>query len=145
MDTFQFNLVSPEKVLLDQPARMVVIPGTEGDIGVLPKHAPLLTLLRPGVITVYADDKNSLKLFIDGGVAEVTPETCVALVTEGTPLDSLDKQALEIEIQKLIEDVAASTTLEEREKADRNLVIAQTKLMEMIASVHRQDSSLHPK
>lgn len=139
MSTFQFNLVSPEKVLLNQQASMVVIPGADGDIGVLPQHAPLLTLLRPGVITVYEDTKSVLKLFVDGGVADVTPDRCVALVTEGTPLENLDKQALEIEIHRLIEEVAKSTTLEEREKADRNLTIAQTKLMEILASVQRQD------
>jgi ATP synthase, F1 epsilon subunit (delta in mitochondria) len=140
MASLHFNLVSPEKVILDQPVDMVVIPGAEGDIGVLPRHAPLLTLLRPGVITIYEAGKSSTRIFVDGGFAEVTPEKCIALVTEGAPLESLDKRALEIEIQQLIEDVAKSTTLEEREQADRNLFIAEAKLKEMIASIHRQKS-----
>jgi F-type H+-transporting ATPase subunit epsilon len=135
MASLQFSLVSPEKVLLDQPVSMVVIPGLEGDIGVLPGHAPLLTLLRPGVVTVYEEDKILIKLFVDGGFSEITPEKCTTLVTEGIPLDALDKRALEIEIKNLIEDVADSKTTEERKQADQNLNIAQAKLMEVLSSV----------
>ena len=132
MATLPFTLVSPEKVLFDQEVSMVVIPGIEGDIGVLPQHAPLLTLLRPGVVTVYEEEKVLVRIFVDGGFSEVTPERCVALVTEGTPLESLDKAALEIEIKNLLEDVADSKTPEERKQADQNLEIARAKLMEIV-------------
>lgn len=134
MASLQFSLVSPEKVLLDQPVTMVVIPGREGDIGVLPGHAPLLTLLRPGVVTVYEEEKIIVKIFVNGGFSEITPEKCVALVPEGTPLDALDKRALEIEIKNLLEDMADSTTDEERKNADQNLNIAQAKMMEILAT-----------
>ncbi|HUX78566.1 MAG TPA: ATP synthase F1 subunit epsilon [Alphaproteobacteria bacterium] len=133
MTTLPFTLVSPEKILFHQDVSMVVIPGLEGDIGVLPYHAPLLTLLRPGVVTIYDEEKILIRIFVDGGFSEVTPERCVALVTEGTPLEALDKAALEIEIKNLLEDVADSKTLEEREQADQNLEIARVKLMEVIS------------
>ncbi len=133
MATLPFTLVSPEKVLFDQEVSMVVIPGSEGDIGVLPHHAPLLTLLRPGVVTVYEEEKILVRIFVDGGFSEVTPERCVALVTEGTPLESIDRAALEIEIKNLLEDVADSKTPEERKEADQNLEIARVKLMEIIS------------
>ena len=134
MGTLHFSLVSPEKILLDRAVSMVVIPGLEGDIGVLPQHAPLLTLLRPGVVTVYDETKVLIKIFVDGGFSEITPEKCTALVTEGIPLEALDKEALEIQIKNLLEDVADSKTPEERKKADQNLSIARAKLMEVLTS-----------
>ncbi len=132
MTSFPFTLISPEKVLFDQEVHMVVIPGIEGDIGILPDHAPLLTLLRPGVVTVYEEGKILVKIFVDGGFSEVTSEKCVALVTEGTPLEALEKSALEIEIKNLLEDMADNKTPEERKNADQNLDIAKTKLMEIM-------------
>lgn len=134
MSVFPFTLVSPEKILFDQEVTMVVIPGFDGDIGVLPQHAPLLTLLRPGVVTVYEESKILVRIFVDGGFAEVTPESCVTLVTEGTPLETLDKAALEIEIKNLLEDIADSRTPEERKQADQSLDIAQAKLMEVLTN-----------
>lgn len=133
MSTLPFTLVSPEKVLFDQEVSMVVIPGVEGDIGVLPHHAPLLTLLRPGVVTIYEEEKVLIRIFIDGGFSEVTPERCVALITEGKPLEAIDKAALEIEIKNLLEDVADSKTPEERKQANKNLEIARVKLMEVVS------------
>ncbi|MBY0501209.1 MAG: ATP synthase F1 subunit epsilon [Alphaproteobacteria bacterium] len=133
MGTFSFSLVSPEKVLLEQDVSMVVIPGLEGDIGVLPGHAPLLTLLRPGVVKVYEEEKILVKIFVDGGFSEITPERCMTLVTEGIPLESLDKASLEIEIKNLLEDLNDSQTAEERKEADRNLEISRAKLLEIMA------------
>jgi F-type H+-transporting ATPase subunit epsilon len=132
MSSFLFSLVSPEKVLLEREVSIIVIPGMEGNIGILPDHAPLLTLLRPGVITIYEGDKILVRFFVDGGFCEITPEKCVALVTEGVSLASLDKEALEIEVKNLLEDLADSKTAEERLKADRDLNIAQAKLMEVL-------------
>jgi F-type H+-transporting ATPase subunit epsilon len=134
MTVFPFTLASPEKVLFDQEVTMVVIPGHKGDIGVLPHHAPLLTLLRPGVITVYEESKILVRIFVDGGFSEITPERCIALVTEGTPLEALDKASLELKIKNLLEDVTDSKTPEERIEADRNLEIARAKLMEVMTN-----------
>ena len=66
-----FELVAPERLLASIEADMVVIPGAEGDFGVLPDHAPLMSLLRPGVIAVYQGDRVDRRLFVDGGFAEV--------------------------------------------------------------------------
>lgn len=129
--TLRFTLVSPEKILFDQDVTMVVIPGSEGDIGVLPEHEPLITLLRPGVVSVYEGEQVFIKLFIDGGFCEVTPEKCTALITSGTTLESLSKTALEMEIKNLLEDREDSKTPEEQKKADQNLDVARAKLMEI--------------
>lgn len=133
MSTLRFTLVSPEKILFDQDVSMVVIPGIDGDIGVLSHHIPLLTLLRPGVVSVYEGEKVLVRLFVDGGFCEVTSERCTALVTTGKPLDTFNKAALELEIKNLIEDRDDSRTPEGRKKADQNLAVARAKLMEIMA------------
>lgn len=74
--TLQFELVSPEKKLASQAVAMVVVPGVEGDFGVLPGHAPMMSTIRPGIIEIYATEGTtpSARYEIDGGFAEVTPE-----------------------------------------------------------------------
>lgn len=74
--TLQFELVSPEKKLASAAVAMVVVPGTEGDFGVLPGHAPMMSTIRPGIIEIYASEGTtpSARYEIDGGFAEVTPE-----------------------------------------------------------------------
>jgi len=74
--TLQFELVSPEKKLASAAVAMVVVPGTEGDFGVLPGHAPMMSTIRPGIIEIYATEGTtpSARYEIDGGFAEVTPE-----------------------------------------------------------------------
>lgn len=129
--TLRFSLVSPEHILFDQEVTMVVVPGMEGDIGVLPAHAPLITLLRPGIISVYEGEQVLLKLFIDGGFCEVTPEKCTALITGEATLESLSKAALEMEIKALLEDRDDNRTVEERNKAAHRLNIAHAKLLEV--------------
>ncbi|MBL8676249.1 MAG: ATP synthase F1 subunit epsilon [Alphaproteobacteria bacterium] len=138
METFPFTLVSPEKILLEREVSMVVIPGLNGDIGVLPNHAPLLTLLRPGVVRVYDGTKIFMQIFVNGGFSEITPHKCVTLVTEGTLLEFLDKSTLEIEIKNLLEDIEISKTTEEREQVGENLDIARAKLMEILTNEKMQ-------
>ena len=129
--TLRFTLVSPEHILFDQEVTMVVVPGVEGDIGVLPEHAPLLTLLRPGVVSIYEGEQVLLKLFIDGGFCEVTPAKCTALITAETTLESLSKAALEMEIKTLLDEREDSHPLEERKKATHRLGVAHAKLLEV--------------
>lgn len=129
--SFRFSLVSPERILFDQEVSMVVVPGMEGDIGVLPQHAPLLTLLRPGVVSVYEEGHILLKLFIDGGFCEVTPEKCTALITTETTLESLNKAALEMEIKTLLDDRDDNPSHEKSKKVTQRLGIAHAKLLEV--------------
>jgi len=133
MSAVHFSLVTPEKVLFEKDVSMVVVPGTDGDIGVLPNHSPLLTTLRPGIVTVYEGKDVLIKIFVDGGFSEVTPERCTALVTEGTPIENLDKSSLELEIQNLLEDAKDSKTQEERQEANRSLEMARIKLMALVS------------
>ena len=73
-DTFQFELVAPEKLIYSDDTEFVVVPGAEGDFGVLPGHALLLSTVRAGIIEIHENDKLKDRFFVAGGYAEVTPE-----------------------------------------------------------------------
>ena len=94
-DTLQFELVSPEKLLLSEAVGMVVVPGTEGNFGVLPGHALFISTVRPGVIDVYDDKSVTQQIFVSGGFAEVTPERCTVLADEAVPVASLDRATID--------------------------------------------------
>ena len=84
-----FELVSPERLVVSMPVDMVVVPGGEGDFGVLPGHAPLIASVRPGVIEIYDGREVSDRIFVAGGFAEVTRERCTVclLYTSPSPRD----------------------------------------------------------
>src|SRR5262249_61675465 len=90
-DELQFELVSPERLLISQPVEMVVVPGVEGDFGVLPGHAPLVSTVRPGVIAVFEGGKVVQSIFVAGGFAEVTGERCTVLAEQATPVGDIDR------------------------------------------------------
>jgi F-type H+-transporting ATPase subunit epsilon len=112
-------LVTPERLLLSEMVEMVVVPGTEGNFGVLPGHAPLISSIRPGTIDVYERQTVARRIFIVSGIAEVTPERCTVLADEALPPDELDRSAIEAELQtvqgnlpSLREQVARATGTE---------------------------------
>ncbi len=90
-DTVEFELVSPERLLLSIPVEMVVVPGNEGDFGVLPGHAPMISTVRPGVISIWQDGAVDRRVFVAGGVAEVQPERCTVLAEDAVPLEEADE------------------------------------------------------
>ncbi len=94
-DVLHFELVSPEKLLRSGDVYMVVVPGTEGDFGVLPGHAPLVSTIRPGAIQVFPTSMNDLpeRIFIDGGFAEVGPNGLTILAESATPVGEIDVEA----------------------------------------------------
>jgi F-type H+-transporting ATPase subunit epsilon len=93
MTTFQLELVSPEKLLLSRAVEMAVLPAAEGEMGVLPGHAPMIVTLRGGVITVTEGGQVTERLFVAGGFAEVTEQRCTVLADEATPVGSLSRAA----------------------------------------------------
>jgi F-type H+-transporting ATPase subunit epsilon len=95
MATFLLELVSPEKLLLSRPVEMVTLPAEEGEMGVLPGHAPMIVALRGGVIRVRENGAETEALFIAGGFAEVSPERVTILADEATPLASLSRAGAE--------------------------------------------------
>ncbi|MGO1119839.1 F0F1 ATP synthase subunit epsilon [Rhodovibrionaceae bacterium A322] len=126
----EFELVSPESLLRSQPVAMVVVPGSEGDFGVLPRHAALISSVRPGVISVYEKDRHEVsdKIFVAGGFAEVTPQRCTVLAQVAVPLSEIDKAATQQEVSNAREDLADAKDDAERKHAAEKLAIAEAKL-----------------
>ena len=123
-----FELVAPERLLARLEVDMVVIPGAEGDFGVLPEHAPLMSLLRPGVISVYLGDRIDRQLFVDGGFAEVNPRGCTVLAERAQPLDEITAEMARQELRDAEEDLADAKTDHERERVSRLVEIARAKV-----------------
>jgi ATP synthase, F1 epsilon subunit (delta in mitochondria) len=90
--TIALEIISPERLLLARPVSMVVIPGTDGDLGILPEHAKLITSLRGGLIDLYEDDEIIDRFFVTGGFAEVTEDRCTVLADQIVKLSELDAQ-----------------------------------------------------
>jgi F-type H+-transporting ATPase subunit epsilon len=89
-DKVEFELISPMRVVHAASADMVVVPGGDGDFGVLPGHTPILTTVRPGVVDVYDGGAVAKKLFVEGGFAEATVEGCTVLATVAIPVEDID-------------------------------------------------------
>jgi F-type H+-transporting ATPase subunit epsilon len=117
----QFELVTPKRLLLSEMVEMVVVPGTEGNFGVLPGHAPLISSIRPGTIDVYEGQTITRRIFVVSGIAEVTPERCTVLADEALSPDELDRGSIEAELQTVqgnipsLRDQIARATESERE------------------------------
>ncbi|BCX17696.1 MAG: ATP synthase epsilon chain [Geminicoccaceae bacterium] len=128
--TLTFELVDPERVLASEPVEMVVLPGVEGDFGVLPDHAPLVSLLRPGVIAVYEGTKVTRRIFVAGGFAEVNEQGCVVLAEGAQMVDELDRAAVEQALKDAEEDLADAKepSEEERARLERAVAIARARL-----------------
>ena len=86
------EIVSPEKLLLSRPVDMVVIPASEGDMGVLEGHAPMIVMLRGGMIALYDGEQITDQMYVAGGFAEVTPERCTVLANEVMPAGELSRE-----------------------------------------------------
>ena len=89
------EIVSPEKLLLSRDVDMVVIPASEGDMGVLEGHAPMMVTLRGGIVSLYSGDQVTDTLFVAGGFAEVTPERCTVLADEAMPVNEIERSEAE--------------------------------------------------
>ena len=122
-DKVEFELVSPERLLLSERFDMVVVPGAEGDFGVLPRHAPLISTLRPGVIRVFEGRTVKDRIFVAGGFAEVTQERCTVLAEEAVPVADIDLAALEQELKDLGEDLADAKTESERAAIAKRIAV----------------------
>jgi F-type H+-transporting ATPase subunit epsilon len=122
MATFQFELVTPERLLFSGPVDGVVIPGAEGDFEVLAHHAPVMSTIRPGLISVReAPGGATRRLFVRGGFAEVGPEGLTILAEQAIAFEELSSEALAREIEMAEEDVADSATDAQRSKASLKL------------------------
>jgi F-type H+-transporting ATPase subunit epsilon len=105
-DPFNFELVSPERLLVSGDVEQVLVPGAEGDMTVFAKHAPVLTTLRPGLLDIGFPGGKSQRFFIRGGFAEVNPAGLIVLAETAIDLDELKAEQLAQAIKDAEEDVA---------------------------------------
>jgi F-type H+-transporting ATPase subunit epsilon len=123
-----FELVSPERLLLSEDVEMVVVPGTEGDFGVLPRHTPMISTVRPGVIRVFENGAVKDSIFVSGGFAEVTPERCTVLADQAMPLDEIDRAQAEQSLKEAREDLADAKDETESNAAKKAIAVAEAML-----------------
>jgi F-type H+-transporting ATPase subunit epsilon len=128
-DTFNFELVSPERKILSEPATMVVIPGEEGDFGVLPNHSDLMSSVRPGVVLVFLPGQTEPKrIFIAGGFADVTALNTTLLAEEAVNVNELNQADIEQSLRNLAEDLALAAEEPEKARVEKKLTLAKAKL-----------------
>jgi F-type H+-transporting ATPase subunit epsilon len=120
----EFELVSPERLLVSQAVDMVVVPGEEGDFGVLPGHALLMTQLRPWVVEIYEGDAVSAQVFVAGGFAEVTPQRCTVLAEEALNLADIGRDTAASRLSDANQAVDDARDDDERARAESEQVIA---------------------
>jgi len=124
-ETTEFELVSPEKLLMSKAAEMVVVPGTEGDFGALPRHAPMMTAVRPGVIDVYQGGKVEDRIFVAGGFAEVNETRITVLAEEAIPLNELTMETAQNRLSAAEKELAGAASDYARKDAERHVAIAR--------------------
>ncbi|MBV8747449.1 MAG: F0F1 ATP synthase subunit epsilon [Xanthobacteraceae bacterium] len=93
MASFHFDLVAPDKLLFSGEVDQVDLPGMEGDFGVLAEHAPMVVLLRPGIISVIVGGQAE-RIVIFGGFAEISPQGLTVLADNATSIQDLDPAVL---------------------------------------------------
>ena len=123
-----FELVSPERLLFSEDVDMVVVPGSEGDFGVLPRHTPMISTVRPGVIRVYEAGAVKERIFVGGGFAEVTPSRCTVLADQAVAVSEIDRGAAEQQLKDAREDLADAKTEEERKAAEKAIAVCEAML-----------------
>jgi F-type H+-transporting ATPase subunit epsilon len=124
MATFHFELTSPEKLVFSGEVEHVVVPGSEGEFGVLADHAPLVALLRPGLLTVLAP--NERRFFVRGGFAEVNPKGLTVLADFAVAVEDIDREMLAGQIRNLEEDVADAQDAPTKDRAAIRLAQLQS-------------------
>lgn len=136
VEKVEFELVSPERLLVSESVEMVVVPGVEGDFGVLGGHAAMVSSIRPGILAVFENGAVTSRVFLAGGFAEVTPERCTVLADDAVPLEDLGRPAIEKSIPDLKDDIAAARDEVEKDTAEKALTIAEAKLAALDNAVY---------
>jgi len=132
MATTLLEIVSPDRLLLSQPVDMAVIPAAEGEMGVLPGHAPMIVLLQGGTITLHEGGRATSRLYVSGGFAEITAERCTVLADEAIPVAEVSRKTAEARLSEADAAYAAADKLDipaldvamQRQQAARAMVAA---------------------
>jgi F-type H+-transporting ATPase subunit epsilon len=127
-DKVAFQLVAPERLLASAEVDMVVVPGSEGDFGVLPQHSLFMSVLRPGVIETYEGGQVSDRIFVGGGFAEVNPRGCTVLAEEAIPVEELDLENARRRLANAQDDLREAADEPTRARFEREIRIAEAQI-----------------
>ena len=111
-ETTLFELVSPERLIMSKDVSMVVVPGSEGLFGVLPRHTSMLSALAPGVVDIYEGEVITERLFVVNGFAEVTADRCTVLAEDIIPIENLNPDELEEKIEEMRVEVKNASDID---------------------------------
>lgn len=131
-DSFEFELVSPERLLLSEKVTEVVIPATLGEMTVMAKHAPTMTTIKPGVVTVKLASGGTKKYVVFGGFADILPTGCTLLAESAVPQEEANRDLFQQRIDALRQDISDAPTDEHR-----------TRLEHMLADLTHLNHSVH--
>ena len=120
-EAFQFELVSPERLLVSEQVEAVVIPGAEGEMTVMANHAPVMTTIKPGVVTVKTVGGKEERYVVFGGFADIVPAGCTLLAESAVAVGDIDRADLARRIQDAKEDAADAKDDQSRSKAEQFL------------------------
>jgi F-type H+-transporting ATPase subunit epsilon len=120
-EAFQFELVSPERLLVSEQVESVVIPGAEGEMTVMALHAPVMTTIKPGVVTVKTAAGSEERFVVFGGFADILPTGCTLLAESAVHVNDIDRADLARRIQEAKEDAADAKDDEGRSRAEQFL------------------------
>ncbi|MBU4529892.1 MAG: F0F1 ATP synthase subunit epsilon [Hoeflea sp.] len=120
-DSFNFELVSPERLLLSATVNEVVIPGMDGEMTVMAHHAPTMTTIKPGVVTVVTTDGRTERFVVFGGFADIVPDGCTLLAESAVAVADIDRADLSQRLQNAREDYADATSDNAKQKAQQYL------------------------
>lgn len=125
MDTkINFDFVSPEESIVSSEVDMVLIPAIEGDAGILPNHAPYMTILRQGIVEVTFEKDNIKQYFVEGGFADVTPQKITILAESSINLTDIDDTALIEKLKQIDENILNAN------ESDKELLIERKTIIE---------------
>lgn len=117
-EPFKFELVSPERLLISQDVESVVIPGSEGEMTVMANHAPVMTTIKPGVVTVKPTSGAEERFVVFGGFADILPSGCTLLAESATPVGEIDRADIARRIEQARQDVANAKDHQHRSRAE---------------------------
>jgi F-type H+-transporting ATPase subunit epsilon len=123
--TLHLEIVTPERLAYEDDVDMVVVPGSEGDFGVLHGHAPLISTVRPGVLEVLQGNKVEQRFLVVGGFAEVTPERCTVLADEVMPFAEVTADQLAERERAAERELVDAATDAEKAAAQKDLAVAK--------------------
>lgn len=125
-EAFKFELVSPERLLVSEEVESVIIPGSDGEMTVMARHAPVMTTIKPGVVTVRPVSGAEERYVVFGGFADILPEGCTVLAESAVAVKDIDRADLARRISDAREDVADARDENARTKAEQYLAHLST-------------------